>query len=368
MGTPISYGLINPDGTPCTTASPTFVAFCTKAGTVRGQPAINRFSGGQYEAQISDADETAGTVWLIDNGIGPLPRYVYGESFTPNNPFLTLCVFGLDGSLGGAAPTVGSYIDGQDNVRPAPTVTAVSSFAYLFTITPTLQDTVLGTSYRVDGAANTLPTFLNGLFYNPDAVDPPASSTTSAIAPAGSALEDALRAWVMAGSGLAAGQVIFQQQTGRRPDGAFATVRVGGSRQVGAFDEVQNLTDIGRDPGSEIELRVTGIRELPVTVQFFSAASVGDVTPTETAARTQLALSLPSVRTALAAAGLTPFDAGSINNIAALLGTKFEARAVLETRFYSIRTLSEFAGYIDTVNTRDFMGPPQEGTAETIDI
>ncbi len=369
MATPIPFALFNDDGTPNTTAVPVFLVFSNKAGTARSQPAISRFSGGQYEFDPSDADETAGTVYLIDCGVGVSPRYVYGEIHTDDNTFLTLAVFTEDGALGTGAPTVGVYIDGDDNARPAPTPTMVGAFAYLYTLTPTLEDVQIGTSYRIDGAASTIPQYLAGLFYNPDATDPPGPGPDGALGPAGVSIEDAIRAWVLAGTEFDEGQVIFTQQTGARPlTGAFATIRIGGSTPVGAWDEVTQTTDLNRDAGEEIEMRVEALRELPVSVQFFGPTVVGNAAPRELAERTQLALGLPSVRTTLDAAGLSPFDVGTVKEVTMLNGTKFEGRALLECRFYVCRTLSEFAGYIETVVTRNFMGPPNEGTAEEIDI
>ncbi len=91
-------------------------------------------------------------------------------------------------------------------------------------------------------------------------------------------------------------------------------------------------------------------------------------TPLELALRAQAGLSLPSIRTALGAAGLSPFDMGAPLENGPLVGTKWEARALLEVRFYVTRTVSEFLGYIETCEPEDFMGPPKSGTAADIDI
>lgn len=367
MAAPITFGLYNVDGSPRTTAVPVFVHYVNKAGGVRSQPAINELSGGQYGFIPSDNDEATGTVYLIDAGVGSAPRYVYGEICTVDNPFLTWVTFSATGALTAGAPTVGSYLDINDNVRPSPDVEQAGAIDYLFSLTPTLEDVTIGTSYRVDAAVGTLPANINGLFYNPNAVAIPAI-VDGVLGPSNVTLEDALHAWVVAGSDLAASHVIWSHQTGaRKLDGPFATIRIGGATPIAAFDEAAEYTDLGRTD-EEIEIRVEGIRELPVTVQFFSPDVTGVDTTYELAARTQLALGLPSIRDELATAGLTVFDNGAVQNVPVLIGTAFEGRAVLEVRFYAMRTLSEFVGYIDTVNTRDFMGPPEEGTAELVDI
>ncbi len=50
------------------------------------------------------------------------------------------------------------------------------------------------------------------------------------------------------------------------------------------------------------------------------------------------------------AAGLGLLDVGDVRNIPEIKGTKFEARAVLEPRFYVLDTVTESTGYIKTVN------------------
>lgn len=366
MGTPISYGLINPNGTACLTAVPAFLVFHTRAGVARTPVNPVHLGGGQYESPVTDADEAAGTAWVIDNGVGPLPRYVFGSSSDASHPFLTFLSQSSAGALlSGSPPTIGLYVDGGAQARTPPSVVGVPGFGYAYTISPSLADVQIGTTCRVDGASGTLPVFLTETFYNPTAVEQPAAAPFT-----DASQEDAIREWVMAGAGLDSDHVLWAEQTGaRKLDGAaWASVRLGAETPVAAFDEVSQTTDASRDPGTEIELRVEGLRSLAVSVQFFGPATVGTSTPRALAIRAQLALALPSVRTALADAGLTPYDNGQVTNVTALKGTAFEGRGLLALRFYVRRTVSEYTGYIAHCSPVSYLGPPGLGTANAIDI
>lgn len=181
-------------------------------------------------------------------------------------------------------------------------------------------------------------------------------------------IEDALRVWVKSATGYADSAVIWAEQTGARPSGSIITLRLGELLPIGAYDELTSNTDLLRPAGTEVELKVEGMREFAVSLQAFGASTTGNSTGRAVLAKCQAALTLPSVRTALAAAGITPFDIGAVQNISALSHTKFEGRAILEVRFYVRDSISEFTGYIETVEKTSYMGPPDSGTADAIDI
>lgn len=186
--------------------------------------------------------------------------------------------------------------------------------------------------------------------------------------PTWTTVENALRAWVRAGSGLSEAAVLWAEQMGARPEGAFASLRIGElTPERGAPDEVQAITDLAADPGEEIELRVNGRRELTVSVQLFGAPVTG-TTALAILANVQAALALPSVVTALELAGLTVANIGAPLNVTAIKGTAFEGRAVLNVRFRTLVSLSEFTGYISTCVPVSYMGPPALGTKGNIDI
>lgn len=182
------------------------------------------------------------------------------------------------------------------------------------------------------------------------------------------AIQDGLREWVRDGAGLADGKVIWADQSGPRPAMPFADLRIGPSVPLGAVDELSDDTDLGRANGQEIELRANGIREFHVTVRLFTAGTLDDTAARALLARAQLALTLPTKRDALEAAGVTVFDRGAVENLSALKDAKFEGRAMLTIGCYTIESLSEYVGYIDSVEATSYMGPPALGTKDLIDI
>ncbi len=159
-------------------------------------------------------------------------------------------------------------------------------------------------------------------------------------------IEDALRVWVKAGSGLGDAKVIWLDQTGARPAAPFIELKLGDIVPLGGVDPVETATDLMRPAGTEIELKVAGVRAFTVSLQAYTATVTGAATARALLSLVQTALSLPSVRAALDAAGVTPFDEGEVHNLTGLLGTKFEGRAALDVQFYVRETLSEFTGFI----------------------
>lgn len=187
--------------------------------------------------------------------------------------------------------------------------------------------------------------------------------------PSWSILEDTIRNWVVASTGLPQADVIWAEQTGARPVGnSFATLKIGTLTPLGAVDEVATNYDAGRPAHQEIELQVRSLREFSVSVQFFSDDATGDTTARAYAQRAQSGLSLPSVRSNLQAAGLSPFDRGSVQVNSILLGNRWESRALLEPRFYVMLTDSEFTTWIEHCTPTSYMGPPDLGTRDNIDI
>lgn len=165
-------------------------------------------------------------------------------------------------------------------------------------------------------------------------------------------VETAIQNWVETASGLADNKVIWADQDGGRQATPYMTIRMGDLVAVGTGDEVEQIFDEEADAGEEIEHRIHGQRELHVTVQAFGPV-VGASSARALLSKVQAALSLPSVRETLRAAGLTAFDAGKIQNISALLGADFEGRAVLDVRFYIAESVSEFTTYIEHVEVTD---------------
>lgn len=166
------------------------------------------------------------------------------------------------------------------------------------------------------------------------------------------AVQDAIRAWVKTASGLADGAVIWSHQDGPRPSRPFMTVRLTAITATGD-DWVESLYDGDRPAGQEIEKRVTGTREITVSVQAYTGSSTGSSTATALLTKVQIALALPSIRAALNDAGIGVLSRGSVTDLSAVLEDKFEGRAALEARFTTTDDISEYIGYIETVEVTE---------------
>lgn len=174
--------------------------------------------------------------------------------------------------------------------------------------------------------------------------------------------EDALLAWVASASGFDANHVIFAWQSKRRPSEPYAEVRILTVTPLGSTANVQTLTNLARPAGTEVERRIDRDHELLVQVQVIAADSMGASSAYAVALDVQMALQDSTIRAALHAAGLSPFDSGVVTNVPAVVAVGFEGRGVLTMRCYASATLSRYLGYIGSVDYQDFTGN------DTIDI
>lgn len=162
------------------------------------------------------------------------------------------------------------------------------------------------------------------------------------------AVENAIRAWVVTGSGLPADKVIWANQDGDRPEDPFITIALSGLHGRG-MDTVESSTDLNRPAGEEIRLNVKGLREMTASVQAFTDATTGNSGARALLMKVQAALRLPSIRDALGALSLSPFDPGDVQVFPIVFPTGFEGRGTLAVRFYVMQTVDEFTGYISSV-------------------
>ena len=169
-----------------------------------------------------------------------------------------------------------------------------------------------------------------------------------------STVESALHTWVTKASGLDNQHVIWaKQRTGKFPDTTFIDIELGDMTSIGAFDYEIDSTNLGAPAGQEITQTVVSQREFPVILTAWSDTVIQDNTARQILSIVQASLSLPSVITALAQAGLSSFDPGTIQVINPLGYEHFEGRAILEARFYINETVSETVGYIKTAQITD---------------
>lgn len=176
-------------GAPLTGAAGSMSAIARDVtGAVRTAPAVTELGDGMYQVLPTDADETAGTVVLVDCGAGNEPRRVSLACFLGDrsNQFFALHVEDTAAAVWtGAAPTVGSYRDRTGAARTAPALAAVAG-AYLYVAVPSAADVTADTTIRVDGPAGSAQPYLF------DDTAPLASSAPLDVAPSPGLGPDAL--------------------------------------------------------------------------------------------------------------------------------------------------------------------------------
>jgi hypothetical protein len=161
------------------------------------------------------------------------------------------------------------------------------------------------------------------------------------------AIEDAVWQWVVTTSGYPVERVIWAEQNGERPDGDIITLHMGPLVPVG-LDALEESVDLSRPAGEEVELKVVGVRSFSVTLQAYTHATTGSTSGRAVLGVVQTRTSLPSVRGALALAGVSLYDMGTVQVVPEIVGADFEGRAVLEVQAYCGDTASEFTTYIET--------------------
>src|SRR5262245_45258925 len=166
-------------------------------------------------------------------------------------------------------------------------------------------------------------------------------------------VENALQAWVKRASGLPDAFVIWANQDGPRPEDPFLALKLTGMRSLGAVDGTSVSFDPAAEHGKEIEIATRGERECALSIQCFNAEVLGNDSARAILSKVQAALALDSYRDFLSAGGVTVFDKGNIREVPAILSNGWEARGILEVRFYVVESVSDFTTYIETVEAKD---------------
>lgn len=151
-----SLEVVDSVGAPVTTGV-TAVAFDRSGGS--RSVTLSHIGAGTWAFAPTDADETIGTVVLVDAGAGNFGpdggrRTVFPVHLNDNsNQFWAVVVENPNGTVwAGAAPTVTPYTDSTGASRTAPTPGAVAG-AYLWHVTPTAGDVAVGVEGRINGPA-----------------------------------------------------------------------------------------------------------------------------------------------------------------------------------------------------------------------
>lgn len=155
-----SLTVVDSSGAPVTAG--VTVSLVDKTGTARPvQPAITHRGSGKWVFVVSDADESAGCVAVVDCGAGNLPRRATFAVHLADNSNQFWCFHFEDGAgatWAGAAPGAPQYIDPLGNARTPPSLVPVVG-AWVFVLTPTGADVTAGIEGRLDAPAGAAPAY-----------------------------------------------------------------------------------------------------------------------------------------------------------------------------------------------------------------
>jgi hypothetical protein len=166
-----------------------------------------------------------------------------------------------------------------------------------------------------------------------------------------SLVEDAVRAWVLAGSGLAPDLVFFADQD--LPTSEVQpriSIRIGDGNRVGQA-ALQHTFDAGQPLGQEIQFAAQQMLEIVVDLQAFAPRTTGTPTARTVMASVLASLALPSVRDALNAAGLGVLEEGSVQRLPQVRSATNEDRAIASVRLLVKQEATERTGYIASVES-----------------
>ena len=164
--------------------------------------------------------------------------------------------------------------------------------------------------------------------------------------------EDAIRRWLLIGSGYPDQNVIHLNDNANRPSTDYVGFALGDLVPLGS-DAVTTTYDPAQPNGSQIEIKVEGERVSTLTIQAFTTARNASSSARAVMAKIMTAVGLPSVRAALHGAGLVIFQHGQVAYLPAILNTGFEGRAVMTCTLRCMDDIAERTTWIETVEMVD---------------
>lgn len=163
-----------------------------------------------------------------------------------------------------------------------------------------------------------------------------------------STIQAALQTWA-ADVSIPALNVVLSDDGGRVKQYPFATIKFVGLSPVGMGHRVTSCDGTGL-PGQEIEVDHFQWYDATVAVEVFCDNPTGQDSAPAILGRMLSRLRLDSVRNALIAAGIAPFDIVTDENLTGLTSADWQARAVGFLRAYVIDAVTEYEGYFDTAH------------------
>jgi hypothetical protein len=164
------------------------------------------------------------------------------------------------------------------------------------------------------------------------------------------AQEDAVHAFLVAGSGLAAANVLWSQQGQPRPATTWISALVLAAEPVGLDGVFATVNEAG-PAGAEVTLTSRGTREVTLSLQCFNGTATSSTSPTSVLSRIVAAARLPTPQGLLRSASVGLGGFGPVQTVGGLISTtRFEPRATLTARLFVESELTEAAGSIEHVD------------------
>ncbi len=181
------------------------------------------------------------------------------------------------------------------------------------------------------------------------------------------AIENAIQAQVVLGSGLAPTRVVWMHQTADRPDRDFIGLEHLSSHFVSpANPEItqRDNPDSVEDDGEELILAALDTLEFTVRLHFYTVTASGAGSARARLSAVRGFLGSEKVTEDLDASGITLVQCGAVQPLPTIHEVKFESRAMLDVELRTIDGFEEKVTYIETVNAGIAI-PKSDGTATT---
>lgn len=164
-------------------------------------------------------------------------------------------------------------------------------------------------------------------------------------------VENALHAWVVAGSQLPPERVVWAQQGGPVPESPWVSMRCSVLRTLG-LDWVDYTPAATPVPGGEATAHVRGPRVATLELQCYGDATAAGVAPQAVLDRVVASARLPSVSATLRAAGVSVASSEPTQFLGQVADSaRFEPRAVARVQLHLASEITEPATVIETVQT-----------------
>lgn len=166
------------------------------------------------------------------------------------------------------------------------------------------------------------------------------------------AIENAITAWIVAASGLAADHVWYEEEAQPRDSSPYITVTVMTDRNPGGGNWVETRDAPVPADGAEIEHVANGTVEWVLSIQAHRGASgIGSSSPRALLAKVRDKVDLPDIADALSAAGIGIGRFSPIRRIGrARTAAEFEPRASMDAVIFLASEVAQTGTYIERVN------------------